>query len=151
MPNKDSVELREIYDEACKKLERKEFRYGNSNRAGTRHGVNISDVKTILRAALSKVEAHTAAQIAAYRDRTSTGGRPLSAPPNIVKMPVPCTTCGTEEYADWFLYPHQVYNAVYPGGVGHDCLPCFCERLLSDDEVVASLRARLTTGQKEQK
>lgn len=68
----------------------------------------------------------------AYRDKMSTAGRPLGATPLIEKMPVPCPGCDAEEYADWFLYPHQVYNAVFPGGVGHYCLPCFCEVLLSD-------------------
>lgn len=78
---------------------------------------------------------HDAKLITAYIDKFSTNGRPLSAPPLIKKMPVPCSDCGAEEYADWFIYPHQVYNAVFPGGVGHTCLPCFSKRVIALREV----------------
>lgn len=65
--------------------------------------------------------------IVAYRDKVSTDGRPLSAAPLMVRQPVPCPGCGAEEYADWTLYPHQLYNAYMPGGIGHNCFPCFAK------------------------
>ena len=60
------------------------------------------------------------------RDLLSLGRRPLSAAPEIVKQPVPCPRCGAEGYANWTLYPHQLYNSYMPGGIGHYCFPCFC-------------------------
>lgn len=81
--------------------------------------------------AISKIEALLVEKIdqaiVEYRDRTSTDGRPLNAKPLIIKQPVPCTGCGAEEYADWTLWPHQLYNKYQPGGVGHYCFPCFAE------------------------
>lgn len=71
-----------------------------------------------------------------YRDESSTGNRPLSAPPLIIKQPVPCPRCGAEEYADWFLYPHQVYNSYMPGGIGHYCFPCFA--IISNQDHIQS-------------
>lgn len=69
-----------------------------------------------------------------FRDRLSTGGRPLSAEPLIEEQPVPCPECGAEKYAGFAMYPHQIYNAVYPGGSGHPCVPCFAKRVLANPE-----------------
>lgn len=60
-------------------------------------------------------------------DRVSTNGRPLSAPPLIIRQPTPCPRCKLQDYADWTLYPHQLYNSYMPGGIGHYCFPCFCK------------------------
>jgi len=73
------------------------------------------------------VAAHTDAMVAEHINKSSTGGRPLDATPLVIKQPAPCPGCGAEEYADWFLYPHQVYNQYMPGGVGHYCFPCFAK------------------------
>jgi hypothetical protein len=61
------------------------------------------------------------------RDWASTQGRPLSDAPEIEKQPVACPGCKAESYADWTLYPHQLYNSYMPGGIGHYCFPCFCK------------------------
>lgn len=63
-----------------------------------------------------------------YIKKVSTDNRPLDAEPLVKKMPVPCPDCGAEEYYDWYLYPHQVYNQFMPGGIGHFCFPCFAKR-----------------------
>ena len=70
------------------------------------------------------------------RDWLSTYGRPLSAPPEVIKQPVPCPRCGAKEYPDWTLYPHQVYNSYMPGGIGHYCFPCFAA-IVSERELKA--------------
>lgn len=79
--------------------------------------------------------------VTVYRDRVSTDGRTLSESPLIIEQPVPCPKCGATHYADWYLYPHQVYNAVMPGGVGHYCLQCFCEILLNQTETLDQLKS----------
>lgn len=50
---KDAVKD-EIYTEAADQLDRASFRYGNRNPRSTKHGVNISDAKKILKQAISK-------------------------------------------------------------------------------------------------
>lgn len=84
--------------------------------------------------------------IVAYRDRVSTDNRPLSAPPLVKKMLVPCPDCKAEEYYDWYLYPHQVYNSFMPEGIGHYCFPCFCKRVvgLSNELIKAKTEAYKT-------
>lgn len=77
--------------------------------------------------AKSAILKHEDEAIIAYRDKITTDGRPLKAKPLIVEQPVPCTGCKAKEYADWTLLPHQVYNSIIPGGVGHYCFPCFAE------------------------
>lgn len=47
-------ELRRIYEDACKQLERNAFRYGSKLSNGVKHGVNISDIKTVLRSVIKK-------------------------------------------------------------------------------------------------
>ena len=82
-----------------------------------------------------------------FRDKLSTGGRPLDAKPEIIKQPVPCPRCGAEEYADWSLYPHQVYNSYMPGGIGHYCFPCFAAIVSGLDQFKE--RAKLEGAQEE--
>lgn len=89
---------------------------------------------------LQLIKQNREATIAEYIHKTSTGDRPLSAPPLLVKQPVPCPRCGAEEYADWWLYPHQVYNSYMPGGIGHYCFPCFAQMVVE---------MQLTTNSKE--
>lgn len=80
-------------------------------------------------------------QVVAYRNKISgSADRPLSAEPEVVKQPVPCPKCGAEKYADWTLYPHQLYNQYMPGGVGHYCFPCFCKIVTDFDKQVVAAR-----------
>ncbi len=43
------MDKEKIIEEAFKKLESKEFRYGNKDSKGVKHGVNISDAKKIVK------------------------------------------------------------------------------------------------------
>lgn len=40
----------------------------------------------------------------------------------------PCDDCSSEFWTDWVLLPHEVFNAVCPGGSGMLCFPCFIKR-----------------------
>jgi hypothetical protein len=72
----------------------------------------------------------------AFIKRFSTDNRPLSAPPELIEQPVPCTGCKATHYANWSLLPHQIYNAYMPGGVGHYCFPCFAALVTKATEVL---------------
>lgn len=99
----------------------------------------LKDAKAAI---LAHLQTQVERAVVDYRDRASTNGRPLGAPPLIVDMP-PCEGCGSTKYADWYIHPHQVYNSVCAGGNGTHCLPCFAKKLLAGNTVA------LTTTQKE--
>lgn len=134
-PQADAVELDTLYNPSISDLELDE------HRGEDRPVIYLDQAKKLVTALL-----HTEREGAEVKtiQRISTDGRPLNAPPLIVKQPVPCPRCGAEEYADWWLYPHQVYNAIMPGGTGHYCLPCFCAVVVEQGS-----HSRLTNTEKE--
>ena len=38
---------------------------------------------------------------------------------------IPCQYCGSKEWVDWLLLPHELFNVVCPGGSGYLCFDCF--------------------------
>jgi len=102
----------------------------------------ITDVEHIKITRLIEAREQTikAEAVQEYRDKISTGGRPLSAEP-LIDSGATCSDCGNK-FADWSLLPHQVFNAVCPGGAGFLCLPCFAARLCDDDEAISKLREK---------
>jgi len=100
-----------------------------------RNDAALDNFERIASAWLEDVEKAREEGAIEFRNRLSTNGRPLGAEPLIEKQPVPCPECGAIEYAAFAMYPHQIYNAVYPGGGGHPCVPCFAKRVLLHTEL----------------
>lgn len=95
----------------------------------TSHGTVEKDIDLIL----ALFQEYSDREITRYKKQASTGGRPLNSEPLIVEHPVPCQGCGDKHFADWYLYPHQVYNSICPEGTGYYCLPCFAEKVQKYD------------------
>lgn len=47
-----------------------------------------------------------------------------------VELVVPCEDCGSADWDDWTLLPHEVFNSICPGGNRDLCLTCFAVRIL---------------------
>lgn len=98
-------------------------------------GINMNTVYANRKKARAAINQLIDKKIVEYRDHVTTQGLPLSAePPKVTN--VPCTGCGTKEYAAWTLLPHQVYNQYMPGGTGHYCFPCFAKKVIGLDQLL---------------
>lgn len=62
-----SKELEDILDEAFKQVEHKLFRYGRGG--SVKHGLNVTDAKTIIRRALKQAQSGKAIQSLVTQDR----------------------------------------------------------------------------------
>lgn len=43
---------------------------------------------------------------------------------------IPCEDCGSKDWPDWVLLPHELFNQICPSGNGYLCLSCFSKRVL---------------------
>lgn len=59
---------------------------------------------------------------------------------------VPCEDCGSTDWRDWTLLPHEVFNAVCPGGDGYLCLSCFAKRVLKLETPMSDLTINIAEG-----